>query len=584
MEQKMVNLKIDNIPVSVPAGTTVLEAARNAGIKIPSLCFLKDINEIGACRICVVEVKGAKSLVASCVYPVSEGMEVFTNTEKVRHSRQLTLELILSNHRMDCLTCSRSGRCELQDLARDLGIDAVRYAADNLPPQIEDSAPHLIRDNSKCVLCRRCTAVCRKSQEVGVIGCNDRGFATHVGCAFDRDLNEVDCVSCGQCIVACPTGALQEKDDTAKVWAALNDPTKHVVVGPAPSIRVTLGECFGMPIGTNVEGKMVTALRRLGFDKVFDVDNAADFTIMEEGTEFLHRLQNGGTLPLITSCSPGWIRFCEQHYPEMVPNLSSCKSPQQMFGTLVKTYYAERMGINPRDIFVVSIMPCTAKKYEVRREEMRQHGWLPVDVSLTTRELGRMITRAGLLFQNLPDGEFDEMLGVSTGAATIFGASGGVMEAALRTVVEIVTKGEMKPLEFTEVRGMTGIKEASYDLPGKTVRVCVTSGLANAKKVLDGVKSGEMQYDFIEIMACPGGCINGGGQPIQHADVRNWTDVRSLRAKALYTQDEGMTYRRSHENPIVQQVYKEYLGEPGGHRAHELLHTTYVPQKRYRTE
>ncbi|WP_294533008.1 NADH-dependent [FeFe] hydrogenase, group A6 [uncultured Pseudoflavonifractor sp.] len=584
MEQKMVNLKIDNIPVSVPAGTSVLEAARSAGIKIPSLCFLKDINEIGACRICVVEVKGAKSLVASCVYPVSEGMEVFTNTEKVRHSRQLTLELILSNHRMDCLTCSRSGRCELQDLARDLGIDAVRYAADNLPPQIEDSAPHLIRDNSKCILCRRCTAVCRKTQEVGVIGCNDRGFATHVGCAFDRDLNEVDCVSCGQCIVACPTGALQEKDDTARVWAALNDPTKHVVVGPAPSIRVTLGECFGMPIGTNVEGKMVTALRRLGFDKVFDVDNAADFTIMEEGTEFLHRLQEGGTLPLITSCSPGWIRFCEQHYPEMVPNLSSCKSPQQMFGTLVKTYYAEKMGINPRDIFVVSIMPCTAKKYEVRREEMRQHGWLPVDVSLTTRELGRMITRAGLLFQNLPDGEFDEMLGVSTGAATIFGASGGVMEAALRTVVEIVTKGEMKPLEFTEVRGMTGIKEASYDLPGKTVRVCVASGLSNAKKVLDGVKSGEMQYDFIEIMACPGGCINGGGQPIQHADVRNWTDVRSLRAGALYTQDEGMTYRRSHENPIVQQVYKEYLGEPGGHRAHELLHTVYIPQKRYRTE
>ena len=584
MEQKMVNLKIDNIPVSVPAGTSVLEAARNAGIRIPSLCFLKDINEIGACRICVVEVKGAKSLVASCVYPVSEGMEVFTNTEKVRHSRQLTLELILSNHRMDCLTCARSGRCELQDLARDLGIDAVRYAADGLVPQIEDSAPHLIRDNSKCVLCRRCTAVCRKTQEVGVIGCNDRGFATHVGCAFDRDLNEVDCVSCGQCIVACPTGALQEKDDTAKVWAALNDPTKHVVVGPAPSIRVTLGECFGMPIGTNVEGKMVTALRRLGFDKVFDVDNAADFTIMEEGTEFLHRLQEGGTLPLITSCSPGWIRFCEQHYPEMIPNLSTCKSPQQMFGSLVKSYYAEKMGINPRDIVVVSVMPCTAKKYEVRREEMRQHGWLPVDISLTTRELGRMITRAGLLFQNLPDGEFDEMLGLSTGAATIFGASGGVMEAALRTVVEIVTNGEMKPLDFTEVRGMTGIKEATYELPGKTVRVCAVSGLANAKKVLDGVKSGEMQYDFIEIMACPGGCINGGGQPIQHADVRNWTDIRSLRAKALYTQDAGMTYRRSHENPVLQQVYKEYLGEPGGHRAHELLHTTYIPQKRYRTE
>lgn len=586
MEQKMVSLKIDNIPVSVSAGTTVLEAARSVGIKIPSLCFLKEINEIGACRICVVEVKGARSLVASCVYPVSEGMEVFTNTDKVRHSRQLTLELILSNHRMDCLTCSRSGRCELQDLARDLGIDAVRYAADNLPPQLEASAPHLVRDNSKCVLCRRCTAVCRKTQEVGVIGCNDRGFDTHVGCAFDRDLNEVDCVSCGQCIVACPTGALQEKDDTVKVWAALSDPAKHVVVGPAPSVRVTLGECFGMPIGTNVEGKMVTALRRLGFDKVFDVDNAADFTIMEEGTEFLHRLQNGGTLPMITSCSPGWIRYCEQHHPDMLENLSTCKSPQEMFGSLVKTYYAEKMGIDPKDIFVVSIMPCTAKKYEVAREEMRQHGWLPVDVSLTTRELGRMITRAGLLFQNLPDGQFDEMLGLSTGAATIFGATGGVMEAALRTVVEVVTKGEMKPLEFTEVRGMDGIKEASYDLPGKTVRVCVTSGLSNAKKVLDGVKSGEFNYDFIEIMACPGGCVNGGGQPIQHADVRNWTDIRSLRAKALYDADAAMPsfLRRSHENPVLQQVYADYLGEPGGHKAHEILHTHYIAQKKYRTE
>ena len=583
MDEKMVSLRINDIPVTVPAGTTVLEAARSAGFNIPSLCFLKDINEIGACRICVVEVKGAKSLVASCVYPVSEGMEVYTNTPRVRKSRQLTLELILSNHRMDCLTCSRSAHCELLQLAGELGIDAVRYANDNLPPQIEDSAPHLVRDNSKCVLCRRCTAVCRKTQEVGVIGPNDRGFNTHIGCAFDRDLAEVDCVSCGQCIVACPTGALSEKDDTGRVLAALADPAKHVVVGPAPSIRVTLGECFGMPIGTNVEGRMVTALRRLGFDKVFDVDTAADFTIMEEGTEFLSRLNGGGTLPLITSCSPGWVRYLEQHAPDMIQNISSCKSPQQMFGSLVKTYYAEQMGIDPHDIVVVSVMPCTAKKYEVRREEQRlPNGCMPVDVSLTTRELGRMITQAGLLFDHLPDGTFDEMLGISTGAAAIFGASGGVMEAALRTVVEQLTDGGMAPLEYKEVRGMEGVKEASYELPGRTVRVCVASGLHNVKLVLDGIRDGSMQYDFVEFMACPGGCINGGGQPIQHADVRNFTDIKALRAAALYKQDEDMEYRRSHKNPVVQTVYHAYLGEPGGHKAHELLHCTYIKQKRYR--
>ena len=583
MDEKMVSLRINDIPVTVPAGTTVLEAARSAGFNIPSLCFLKDVNEIGACRICVVEVKGAKSLVASCVYPVAEGMEVYTNTERVRKSRQLTLELILSNHRMDCLTCPRNSQCELRQLASDLGIDAVRYASDNMYPQIEDSAPHLVRDNSKCVLCRRCTAVCRATQEVGVIGPNDRGFATHIGCAFDRDLNEVDCVSCGQCIVACPTGALSEKDDTAQVLAALADPTKHVVVGPAPSIRVTLGECFGLPIGTNVEGKMVTALRRLGFDKVFDVDTAADFTIMEEGTEFLHRLQSNGTLPLITSCSPGWIRYMEQHAPEMIRNVSTCRSPQQMFGALVKTYYAEQMGIDPHDIFVVSIMPCTAKKYEVRREEQRMpNGCMPVDVSLTTRELGRMITQAGMLFDHLPDGQFDEMLGISTGAAAIFGASGGVMEAALRTVVEQLTGDGMAPLEYHEVRGMQGVKEASYELPGRTVRVCVASGLHNVKLVLDGIKDGSLQYDFVEFMACPGGCINGGGQPIQHADVRNFTDIKALRAAALYKQDENLEYRRSHKNPLVQIVYHSYLGEPGSPLAHSLLHCSYIKQKRYR--
>ena len=581
-EKKMVNLTIDGVAVTVPEGTTVLGAALDAGIKIPTLCFLKEINEIGACRICVVEVEGQRSLVASCVYPVSESMVVRTNTERVRRSRTMTLELILSNHRMDCLTCARNKHCELRELAAEFNIEAIRYGNDQLLPQIEDSAYHLVRDNSKCVLCRRCVAVCRKLQEVGVLTAVDRGFDTHIACAFDRDLAEVDCVSCGQCIAACPTGALAEKDHTTQVWEALQDPTKHVVVGTAPAVRAALGEPFGLPVGTNVEGKMVTALRRLGFDKVFDVDNAADFTIMEEGTEFLDRLQNGGKLPLITSCSPGWIRYCEQHYPDMVENLSSCKSPQQMFGTLVKTYYAKKAGIDPKDIVVVTVMPCTAKKYEVKREEQRMaNGLMPVDISITTRELARMIARAGLLFERLPDSEFDPMLGVSTGAAVIFGASGGVMEAALRTVAETLA-GEGAPLEFHEVRGMEGVKEASYELPGRTVKVCVASGLANVRKVLDGIKDGSLNYDFVEFMACPGGCINGGGQPIHNAYERGTIDIRGLRAKALYDQDAAMPLRRSNHNPMVQQVYDEFLEKPGSHKAHELLHCTYVPTQKYR--
>ena len=583
---KMVNLKINNIPVSVPEGTNIIEAAREAGIRIPSLCYLKDINEIGACRMCIAEVKGAKNLVASCVYPVSEGMEVFTDTEKVRNSRRITLELILSNHRMECLTCPRNGNCELRQLAAELGVDTVRYegSADKYP-DLDTSALHLVRDNSKCVLCRRCVSACRNLQEVGVIGPNDRGFATHIGSAFDRDLAEVDCISCGQCTVVCPTGALVEKDDTAEVLKALRDPKKHVIVGAAPSVRVTLGECFGMPVGTNVEGKMYAALRRLGFDKVFDVNNAADLTIMEEGTEFLHRLTEGGTLPLFTSCSPGWIRFLEQDFPEFIPNVSSCKSPQQMFGSMVKTYYAEKEGIDPKDIVVVCIMPCTAKKYECKREEQRlPNGCMPVDISITTRELGRMIEQAGIMFTGLKDEECDPLLGMATGAAVIFGATGGVMEAALRTVVAIVTGSEMGPLEFHEVRGTKGIKEAEYELPGKTVRVCVASGVRNIKQVLKGIKSGELNYDFVEFMCCPGGCVNGGGQPYQPAEVRGHVDLKALRGKALYKQDEKLTLRKSHENPTIKELYDTYLGEPGSHKAHELLHTTYIAQKRYRTE
>ena len=577
----MVKLTINGIPVEVPAGSTVLEAAREAGVRIPTLCYLKDINEIGACRMCLVEVKGARSLVTSCVYPVTEGMEVFTNTPAVQRSHKATLELLLSNHRKDCLSCPRSTDCELQALCREYGVDEYKYGKFDLKPDVDASAVHLIRDNSKCILCRRCVAVCRKNQFVGVIGPNDRGFDSHIGCSFDMPLAETSCIHCGQCIAVCPTGALTERDDTGKVWAAIADPSKHVVVGTAPSVRAQLGECFGMPVGTNVEGKMVTALRRLGFDKVFDVDTAADLTIMEEGTEFLHRLQNGGKLPMITSCSPGWVKFCETYYPDMIENLSSCKSPQGMFGAMVRTYYAEKHGIDPKDIVIVSIMPCTAKKFEVSREELSENGLPDIDVSLTTRELAAMIRKAGLLFTDLPDEEFDPFLGIASGAGHIFGATGGVMEAALRTVYEVYTGKPCNPVEFHEVRGTQAIKEAEYDLAGTKVRVAVTSGLSNAAKLLDRVKNGEAEYDFIEVMACPGGCVNGGGQPHQPGEVRNFTDLRADRAKALYSEDAAMTLRKSHENPIMKDLYDNYLGEPGGHKAHELLHTSYTRRNVY---
>ncbi len=577
----MVNIKINNTPYTVPKGSTILEAARYAGIEIPTLCFLKDINQIGACRICMVEVKGARSLVAACVFPVNEGMEIFTNSEKVRHSRKLTLELILSNHDRKCLSCVRSGNCELQKLCKEFGVDMEnRFDGENSQYSFDDSAAHMVRDNNKCILCRRCIAACDQ-QGISVIGANARGFDTHVSSAFDKDLADVSCISCGQCIVNCPTGAIVEKDDTDKVLAAINDPEKFVIVQTAPSIRATLGEAFGMHIGTNVEGKMVAALRRLGFDKVFDTDFAADLTIMEEANELIERVQNGGVLPMITSCSPGWIKYCEHYYPEQIPHLSSCKSPQQMFGAVMKTYYAEKMGIDPKNMVVVGIMPCTAKKFETKRDDQAASGYPDVDIALTTRELARMIESAGIYFRHLPDEQFDMPFGESTGASTIFGATGGVMEAALRTAVEKLTGTTLENVDFTEVRGMDGVKEAEYDVAGKKIKVAVASGTKNAKVLMDKVKSGESEYLFIEIMGCPGGCINGGGQPIQHAVVRNFVDLKARRAEALYTADRNNEVRKSHENEAIKTLYTEYLGKPGSHKAHEILHTSYVARKKY---
>ena len=577
-----VNIQINGMPYSVPAGVTILEAAQSVGVDIPTLCYLKDVNEIGACRICLVEVKGARGLVTACMYPVNEGMEVFTNTPKVMQSRKHTLELILSNHDMRCLSCIRSTDCELQKLCRDYGVDDVdHFKGERTIHEIDASAPHMVRDNNKCILCRRCVGACSNVQGIGVIGPNNRGFASHIGCAFDQDLNDVACISCGQCIVACPVGALYEKDDTDKVWEALNNPTKKVIVNTAPSVRATLGECFGMPVGTNVEGKMVAALRRLGFDGVFDTDFSADLTIIEEANELLDRIQNGGKLPLITSCSPGWVKFCEHYYPDFIDNLSSCKSPQQMFGAIAKTWYAQKEGIDPKDLVVVSIMPCTAKKFECGREDQSAAGVPDVDVALTTRELGRMIERAGINFVGLEDEAFDNPLGTSTGAGVIFGATGGVMEAALRTAVETITGEELASLDFTEVRGMEGIKEASYNVGDLEVKVAVASSLGCARQLLDKIRAGEATYHFVEIMACPGGCINGGGQPTQPAKVRSFTDLRAKRAAVLYNIDKDMPLRKSHDNPVVKLLYNEFLDKPGSHKAHEVLHTHYVKRDRF---
>ena len=579
----MLNVKINGISVSVEKGSTILDAARKAGVEIPTLCFMKEKNEIGACRICVVEANEGRGfrIVTACVYPVSEGMEVLTNTEKIQKARRTTLELILSTHEKKCLSCVRSTNCELQKLCRDYGVEESAFEGFKPTYELDTSTPHLVRDNNKCVLCRRCVAACNE-QYVGVIGANNRGIDTAIGTPFEVGLSNVPCISCGQCTVVCPTGALVEKDDTDKIWTALADPDKHVVVQTAPSIRATLGECFGMPIGTNVEGKMVAALRRLGFDKIFDTDFAADLTIVEEANELVERIKNGGTLPMITSCSPGWVKFCEYYYPDMLEHLSTCKSPQQMAGAVIKTYYADKMGIDPKDIVSVSVMPCTAKKFEIGREDQSAAGVPDVDIAITTREISRMIMRAGINFTNLPDEEFDSPLGEDTGAAVIFGATGGVMEAALRTANDWLTGKDNTDIDFTAVRGTQGLKQATVNINGSDIKVAVASGAAAAKCVMDRMKNGNPDgWAFVEIMGCPGGCVNGGGQPIQPQYVRDTVDLKAVRAKALYDQDASMALRKSHESPVVKALYSEWYDGFGGHKAHHDLHTSYVPRKKY---
>jgi NADH-quinone oxidoreductase subunit G/NADP-reducing hydrogenase subunit HndD len=569
-------LTIDGRSVKAAPGTSVLEAAASLGINIPTLCYLKDVNEIGSCRICMVEVKGARTLQAACVTPVAEGMEVHTNTPRTLRARRVNLELILSDHPQECLTCIRNQNCELQSLAEAMGLRQTRYEGKMSRHPVDWSTPSLARNPAKCVLCRRCVAVCQKVQGVHAIQTMERGFDTVVAPAFHLPLGEVACVLCGQCSLVCPTGALHERDQVDEVWAALADPDRHVVVQTAPATRVSIGEEFGMQPGSIVTGKLVAALRRLGFDRVFDTDFTADLTIMEEGYELIRRIKEGGALPLFTSCSPGWIKFVEHFYPKLLPNLSTCKSPQQMFGALAKTYYAEKMGIPPEQIYVVSIMPCTAKKFEASRPEMNAGGSRDVDAVLTTRELGRMLREAGVDFSGLPEEDYDSPLGVSTGAAAIFGATGGVMEAALRTAYEVITGEPLGNLNIEAVRGLDGIKEVSVALNGLTLKAAVAHGLGNARRLVELVARGEVDYHFIEVMCCPGGCIGGGGQSIP-TDA----DIRRRRMDAIYSVDERMTIRKSHENPAVLALYEEFLGEPLGHRSHELLHTRYQPRSLY---
>ena len=573
---EMITLTINGQTVQAPKNATILEAARSAGIHIPTLCYHPELATEGACRLCVVEASGARTLVASCVYPVAEGMVVKTNTDKVRAARRMVVELLLANHPKDCLACQKSGDCELQNIAADLGLRKIRFEGGARKAHtIDASNPCLVRDQEKCILCGRCIRVCRDVQGMSVYSFAERGFDTIVSTAFEQDLGKVECSYCGQCASVCPTGAIIERDDTEKVWSAINDPDKIVIVQTAPAVRVALGEELGMEPGSVVTGKMVAALRNLGFDKIFDTNFSADLTIMEEGHEFLHRLTNGGVLPMITSCSPGWVNMIELKYPELLPHLSSAKSPQQMFGAIAKTYYAEKAGIDPSKIICVSVMPCTAKKAEAARPEMNASGYRDVDIVITTRELGRMIREAGLDFKHLPEDSYDSPLGAGTGAAVIFGTTGGVMEAALRTVADVLTGEDLKAVDYNDVRGMEQTREAELTVAGNTVKIAVVHTLASAKKMLDRVRAGEADYQFIEVMACPGGCIGGGGQPIPVN-----AEIRKARRDGLFDCDSANELRKSHENPEIKELYNTWLGKPLGEKAHSLLHTYYLQQVR----
>ncbi len=577
----MVNLVIDGKEICVKEGTTILQAALQNGIDIPTLCFLKDINEVGDCRMCIVEVEGRKGFATSCIQKVEEGMNIKTHSHAVVEARKIILDLILSNHHRDCLTCSRNGNCELQALASKFNVQVVEFEGERTNHKVDDKSPAIVRDFNKCILCRRCVATCKNVQKIGAIDCINRGFDSCISTTYDHSLNDVDCTFCGQCIESCPTGALKEKENIQDVWKKLHDEDTYVVAQTAPAVRVALGEEFGMPIGTNVVGKMVTALKNIGFDKVFDTNTGADLTIMEEANEFVERIQNNGVLPMITSCSPGWVRFAEKNFPDCLDHLSSCKSPHQMFGAIIKSYFAKKYNIDREKICVVSVMPCIAKKYECTRPEMEVDGIRDVDYVITTRELARMIKQANIDFCELEDGKFDEPMGEASGAGAIFGTTGGVMEAAIRTAVDTLEGKSMDKIEYTQVRGEKGIKEATLKVAGKDIKVAVASGLGNARKIMEKIKSGKCDYHFIEIMACPGGCIMGGGQPIKSSKIRSTINVAKLRRDALYTIDEKSVVRKSHENPVMIKLYDEFLEKPGSHKAHKYLHTKYTKKEKY---